>query len=77
MATRWDDENVNGQCAGCNTFRSGEQYKYSIALDLKYGDGTAEKLAQRSRETYKPKPWELEAIIADAKEVIRFYEKEG
>ena len=30
--TRWDIRNVKPQCVGCNMFKSGEQYKYSIYL---------------------------------------------
>ena len=29
---RWDERNVKPQCAGCNVFRYGEQYKYSLYL---------------------------------------------
>lgn len=74
-ATRYDDENVNAQCAGCNTFRGGEQYKYGIALDNKYGAGTAKRLAQKAQEYHKFTIDELEQIIQDAKEEIRFYEQ--
>lgn len=42
--TRYDEENVNLQCSGCNTFRYGEQYKHGRAIDMKYGDGTADRL---------------------------------
>lgn len=76
MATRYDDENVNAQCAGCNTFNHGEQYKYGVALDFKYGRGTAEKLHKLARSTTKLKTWDLEQIIEDSKEQIRWYEKE-
>lgn len=31
-STRWDIRNVKPQCVGCNMFKSGEQYKYSIYL---------------------------------------------
>lgn len=41
MATRFDERNVNLQCAYCNGWGGGEQYKYSIAVDKKYGSGTA------------------------------------
>jgi hypothetical protein len=43
-ATRWDECNVNAQCHRCNRFRSGEQYDHGLAIDRKYGEGTAEKL---------------------------------
>ena len=29
-STRWNENNVKPQCVGCNMFKSGEQYKYSI-----------------------------------------------
>jgi hypothetical protein len=74
-ATRWDDENVNGQCAGCNTFRYGEQYKYGVAIDLKYGAGTAARLARQSQEIRRITSYELLEIIKEAKEQIMFYEK--
>jgi len=44
LATRFDERNVNAQCTYCNRFRSGEQYKHGIAINKKYGQGTAEKL---------------------------------
>lgn len=74
--TRWDEENVNLQCAGCNTFGYGEQFKYGRALEMKYGDGTAEKLEKQARAGIGVKfPSALiEQVIEDAKEQIRFYE---
>jgi hypothetical protein len=76
-ATRWDDENVNGQCAGCNTFRYGEQYKYSQALDKKYGEGTASRLAKAAQAVRKITVQELQEIIEDSKAAIKFYESEA
>lgn len=74
MSTRYDEENVNLQCTGCNTFNSGEQYKYSINVDLKYGDGTAAKLAQLARQTRKFKSFELEELIDYYKGLVKEYE---
>lgn len=71
--TRFNDENVNGQCGSCN-YNQGEQYKYAKALELKYGNGTADKLTELSQIK---KQWtipELEEIIHDSKEQIAFYE---
>lgn len=73
-STRWDSENCNGQCAGCNTFNNGEQYKYSLALDLKYGKGTAHKLHELSKQYFKVRRDFLEQVISDAKEEILWYE---
>jgi hypothetical protein len=71
---RYDDENTNAQCVGCNMFKSGEQYAYSKALDMKYGDGTAERLWAQRFDTHSYKRHELEEIIIDRKEQIKFYE---
>lgn len=72
---RYDELNVNAQCLGCNMFKAGEQYAYSINLDLKYGDGTAKALHDRRNETHKLTLLELEEVIHDSKEQIAFYEK--
>lgn len=73
---RFDEENCNAQCVGCNMFKQGNQYAYSINLDMKYGDGTAKKLHDQRFDTHKFTVLELEEIIHDAKEAIAFYEKE-
>jgi hypothetical protein len=63
LSTRWDETNCQVQCAGCNVFRYGEQYKFSIGLDAKYGKGTAESMLLKSKETLKIDNIELEAKI--------------
>lgn len=73
---RFDEENTNAQCVGCNMFKSGEQYLYAKALDAKYGDGTAEKLMAQRFDSHKFTIPELEQVIHDAKECIRFYENQ-
>jgi hypothetical protein len=60
---RFDEENVNLQCVGCNMFKAGEQYLYGINIDKKYGDGTAEKLMNQRHLTHKFTVSELEEII--------------
>ena len=32
MATRYDEQNCQVQCVGCNMFKFGEQFKFSLAL---------------------------------------------
>ena len=73
-STRFHDENVNAQCAGCNTFNQGEQYKYAKALEMKYGDGTAEKLARLAQTYHKLTIQELQEIIDESKSNIKHYE---
>ena len=54
MATRFsEDGNCEVQCVACNMFRGGEQYKFALALDSKYGAGTAEELEFLSRMVVK------------------------
>jgi hypothetical protein len=53
LATRWDEENCQVQCVGCNMFKAGEQYKFSVALDGKYGEGKAEELEFLARTIMK------------------------
>ena len=48
-STRWDERNVKPQCVGCNMFKAGEQYKFSLYL----GGKLSEELLQKSRETVK------------------------
>ena len=63
LSTRWDETNCQVQCAGCNVFRYGEQYKFSIGLDVKYGKGTAESMLLKSKKTLKIDNIELETKI--------------
>lgn len=73
---RFDEQNVNGQCLKCNVFGAGEQYKYSVAVDLKYGEGTAIALMARRHLSHKFMRDELEQIIHDAKTCIEYYKRE-
>lgn len=51
-ATRWDEDNCQVQCKGCNVFRYGEQFKFGVNLN-KQKQGLADKLHAKSRETAK------------------------
>jgi len=62
-ATRWDEINCQVQCSGCNVFRYGEQFKFSLNLDAKYGIGTAEQLYLKSKQTLKLDNNDLEMLI--------------
>lgn len=67
---RYDELNCNGQCVGCNMFKAGNLFEYGRQLDLKYGDGTADRLHAQRFITHKLKIEELEKIIKDAREYI-------
>ncbi len=61
--TRWDENNVHGQCRKCNRFSYGEQYLYSINLDRKLGKGAAEKMLMKSRQPIKLNTTDLQYLI--------------
>jgi hypothetical protein len=48
-ATRFDPDNVQVQCSGCNVFRYGEQYLFSKYL----GADLSEELLMKSRKIQK------------------------
>jgi hypothetical protein len=48
-ATRWDEDNCQVQCSGCNVFRYGEQYLFSKYL----GVDLSEELLMKSRKIQK------------------------
>lgn len=50
MTTRWHERNVHAQCCGCNTYKFGEQAKYLIALERKYGRPAVDELMQLERD---------------------------
>tara|TARA_R100000541_G_scaffold43553_1_gene50790 strand:+ start:518 stop:922 length:405 start_codon:yes stop_codon:yes gene_type:complete len=66
LATRWCESNVQPQSAADNLFGQGEQYKFGLHLDAKYGEGTAEELQIKSRNT-------LKMSRADYEEKISYY----
>lgn len=61
--TRFDEKNVHLQCAKCNMWGAGEQYKYSLAIDRLYGAGTAEQLHIKAQEVKKFNVEELQELI--------------
>jgi hypothetical protein len=70
-STRFDEINCQTQCAGCNVFRYGEQFVFGQNLNKKFGDGTAEKLLQKSREIVKFANIDLIEMIDRYKNMIQ------
>nr|BDD48022.1 hypothetical protein 1 [Gammaproteobacteria bacterium]BDD48027.1 hypothetical protein 6 [Gammaproteobacteria bacterium] len=73
-ATRWDERNVNGQCKRCNGDKKGRQYDHGVAIDKKYGEGTAFELYELAKKTKNWKLYELRKMIIEYKEKIKSYE---
>ena len=76
LPTRFDEENCQVQCAACNVFRYGEQYKFGLALDGKYGEGTAEELECLARTTIKIGRVDYEEKISYYKSIVENLKKE-
>ena len=76
LSTRWSETNCQVQCVGCNMFKAGEQYKFSIALDSKYGEGTAEELELLARTIMKVSRIDYEEKISYYKELVEKLKKE-
>ena len=76
LATRWDEENCQVQCVGCNMFKAGEQYKFSVALDSKYGEGKAEELQLTARTIMKVSRIDYEDKISYYKDLVEKLKKE-
>tara|TARA_S200002703_G_C3708212_1_gene217540 strand:+ start:115 stop:492 length:378 start_codon:yes stop_codon:yes gene_type:complete len=58
-STRWNEDNCQVQCVGCNMFKSGEQYKFG----LKLGNRKAKKLYLLAKETKKYTNFDLDEMI--------------
>lgn len=67
LSTRWDELNCAGQCAGCNMFKNGEQYKFGVYIDEINGKGMAKRLGIVSHAKMK-------YSRSDLSEMIKFYE---
>ena len=75
-ATRYNTKNVNFQCLHCNRFRSGEQYAHGIAIDKKYGTGTADQLKLLSQSKAHLKDFWLQYHIDLYRQKVKQLKKE-
>ena len=76
LSTRWCETNVQPQSAADNLFGQGEQFKFGLNLDGKYGEGTAEELQYKSRTTLKISRIEYEEKISYYKSLVDKLKKE-
>jgi hypothetical protein len=78
-ATRWDEENVNCQCAGCNLKQSNADVevinRYAKELELKYGKGTVDRLFQKKHSVFKLNRGWLEDNIELYTQALKNYEE--
>tara|TARA_R110002020_G_scaffold240290_3_gene453042 strand:+ start:3487 stop:3894 length:408 start_codon:yes stop_codon:yes gene_type:complete len=71
LATRFDTKNCQVQCAACNVFRYGEQFKFGLNLDSQYGEGTAEELLILSKQSVKISRHEYLDYISYYKHIVK------
>jgi hypothetical protein len=70
LSTRWNEQNCQVQCVGCNMFKQGEQWKFGLQIDLKYGQSTSNDLEFLATKTYKKARWEYEDDITYYKNIV-------
>ena len=74
--TRWCELNCQVQCVKCNMYGQGEQFKFGLNLDSKYGEGTAEELQYKARQTIKMSRVDYEEEISYYKDLVNKIKKE-
>lgn len=65
LSTRWDERNAHAQCAKCNKWEGGEQYKHAQYVDGTHGKGTADELVELGARIVKRGSRELREIAED------------
>jgi len=70
-STRWDERNVEVQCQGCNVWRYGEQYKFSLHL----GTDLADELLIKSRQIEKFSNADLVMMYETYKQKVKDLDK--
>ena len=76
LTTRWDTKNCQVQCVGCNMFKGGEQYKFGLNLDAKYGEGTSAELEFLARQSWKITRSEYEDFASYYKSIVKNLKKD-
>lgn len=71
MATRFDEENCNGECRSCNRFSSDHMIYYQRNLEKKIGTDRVDLLIARGRGTKKWTAWELEILTKHYEEEVK------
>lgn len=77
MSTRFHPKNCNSQRMGCNFYlsKASDEYRHSLGIDKRWGEGTARELYLLSRQEKRWKRKELEALIEACGKGIKAYEK--
>ena len=70
-ATRWNEQNCAVQCVKCNMYEQGEQFKFSLHLDGRYGEGTAKELEYLAKQITKISRSDYEENISYYKDAVK------
>ncbi len=76
LSTRWCEINVQPQSVADNLFAQGQQYRFGLNIDAKYGEGTAEELQFKARQTIKLSRIDYEEKISYYKSAVNKLKKE-
>lgn len=76
MFTRFHEHNCNAQCQSDNRFKHGLQFEHGLAIDKKFGAGTAAKLHLESKLQMKWTPGELTSMITYYKGEVKRLKEE-
>ena len=63
FATRWEEKNCAAQCYACNMHNQGKQYEFGLAIDNRFGVGTAQKLLIQSKNKFTKDKSILQILI--------------
>jgi len=75
-STRWNEQNCQVQCVKCNMFKQGEQWKFGMNLNAKYGEGTSNELEFLAHTTIKLSRVDYEENIRYYKAIVNNLKKE-
>ena len=70
-STRWNEKNCQVGCVKCNVFNYGEQYKFSLYLEGRYGEGTAKELEYLAKQIIKISRSDYEENISYYKDLVK------
>ena len=71
LSTRFDEKNCAAQSVYSNTYLQGEQYEFGKYIDKRWGEGTADQLAGKSRQLVKYTKQDYEGMVKEYRELAR------
>ena len=75
LATRWNEDNCNGECRACNRMSADHIIYYQRNLEHKIGAEKVDLLLALGRQTKKWSEWELEQLIKYYQDQVKLLKK--